>query len=121
MSNFTRREWSKSLLGSLAATALPLENILAAAKPNSKFMGVQIGAQSYSFRDRSLDDAIKGFVEVGLNSCEMWSGHVEPKGLKPDDLRKWCLSVSLDEFKAVRKKFDAAGVMNTKVHTQSLK
>ena len=110
MSNFTRREWSKLLLGSLAATALPLENILAAAKPNSKFMGVQIGAQSYSFRDRSLDDAIKGFVEVGLNSCEMWSGHVEPKGLKPDDLRKWRLSVSLDEFKAVRKKFDAAGV-----------
>ena len=73
-------------------------------------MGVQIGAQSYSFRDRSLDDAIKGYVEVGLNSCEMWSGHLEPKGLKPDDLRKWRLSVSLDEIKAVRKKFDVAGV-----------
>lgn len=110
MSNFTRREWNQLMLGSLAATALPLENLLAAAKPNSKFMGVQIGAQSYSFRDRSLDEAIKGFVEVGLNSCEMWSGHVEPKGLKPDDLRKWRLSVSLDEFKAVRKKFDTAGV-----------
>jgi sugar phosphate isomerase/epimerase len=110
MSNFTRRDWNKLFLGSLAAVALPGKNPLAADKPNSKFMGVQIGAQSYSFRDRSLDDAIKGFVEVGLNSCEMWSGHVEPKGLKPDDLRKWRLSVSLDEFKAVRKKFDAAGV-----------
>lgn len=110
MSNFTRRDWNKLLLGSLAAVALPGKNPLAAAKPNSKFMGVQIGAQSYSFRDRSLDDAIKGFVEVGLNSCEMWSGHIEPKGLKPDDLRKWRLGVSLDEFKAVRKKFDAAGV-----------
>jgi sugar phosphate isomerase/epimerase len=98
------------MLGSLAATALPSANLFAAAKPNSKFMGVQIGAQSYSFRDRSLDDAIKGYVEVGLNSCEMWSGHVEPKGLKPDDLRKWRLSVSLDEFKAVRKKFDVAGI-----------
>jgi sugar phosphate isomerase/epimerase len=98
------------LLGSLATTALPGTNLFAAAKPNSKFMGVQIGAQSYSFRDRSLDDAIKGYVEVGLNSCEMWSGHVEPKGLKPDDLRKWRLSVSLDEFKAVRKKFDVAGI-----------
>ena len=110
MSNLTRRDWNKLLLGSLATVALPSKNLLAAAKPNSKFMGVQIGAQSYSFRDRSLDDAIKGYVEVGLNSCEMWSGHVEPKGLKPDDLRKWRLSVSLDEFKAVRKKFDAAGI-----------
>lgn len=110
MSELTRREWNKLMLGSLAATALPSANLLAAAKPNSKFMGVQIGAQSYSFRDRSLDDAIKGYVEVGINSCEMWSGHVEPKGLKPDDLRKWRLSVSLDEFKAVRKKFDTAGV-----------
>lgn len=110
MSEMTRRDWNKLMLGSLAATALPSANLLAAAKPNSKFMGVQIGAQSYSFRDRSLDDAIKGYVDVGINSCEMWSGHVEPKGLKPDDLRKWRLSVSLDEFKAVRKKFDTAGV-----------
>lgn len=110
MSNLTRRDWNKLLFGGLTATALPSANLFAAAKPNSKFMGVQIGAQSYSFRDRSLDDAIKGYVEVGINSCEMWSGHVEPKGLKPDDLRKWRLSVSLDEFKAVRKKFDGAGI-----------
>ena len=110
MSNLTRREWNNLMFGGLVTTALPVGNLLAAAKPNSKFMGVQIGAQSYSFRDRSLDDAIKGYVEVGLNSCEMWSGHLEPKGLKPDDLRKWRLSVSLDEIKAVRKKFDVAGV-----------
>lgn len=111
MSNFTRREWNQMMLSGVAALALPnAPTAAAAAKPNSKFMGVQIGAQSYSFRDRSLDDAIKGFVEVGLNSCELWSGHVEPKGLKPDDLRQWRLSVALDEFKAVRKKFDAAGI-----------
>ena len=110
MTKLNRREWNKLMLGSLAATALPVGNIFAAAKPNSKFAGVQIGAQSYSFRDRSLDDAIKGYAEVGLNSCEMWSGHAEPKGLNPDDLRKWRLSVSLDKFKAIRKKFDAAGV-----------
>lgn len=110
MSHLNRREWNKLMLGSLAAATLPSAELLAAAKPNSKFLGVQIGAQSYSFRDRSLDDAIKAYVEVGINSCEMWSGHVEPKGLKPDELRKWRLSVSLDEFKGVRKKFDAAGV-----------
>ncbi len=110
MMKLNRREWNKLMLGSLAAAALPVENIFAAAKPNSKFAGVQIGAQSYSFRDRSLDEAIKGYIEVGINSCELTSGHVEPKGLNPDDLRKWRLSVSLDEFKAIRRKFDAAGV-----------
>ena len=110
MSNLNRREWNKLMLGSVATTVLPLENLFAAARPNSKFAGVQIGAQSYSFRDRGLDDAIKGYVEVGINSCEMWSGHAEPKGLKPDDMRKWQLRVSLDEFKNIRKKFEAAGV-----------
>ena len=110
MGNLNRREWNKLMLGSVAATVLPLENLVTAAKPNSKFAGVQIGAQSYSFRDRGLDDAIKGYVEVGINSCEMWSGHAEPKGLKPDDLRKWRLSVSLNEFKNIRKKFEAADV-----------
>lgn len=109
MSTFTRRDWNKMMLGGLGLALLPAEGVFAAG-PNSKFAGVQIGAQSYSFRDMSLDDAIKGYVEVGINSCELFAGHVEPKGMKPDDLRKWRLSVSLDEFKGVRKKFDAAGV-----------
>jgi sugar phosphate isomerase/epimerase len=98
------------MFGGLAASALPLGNLLAADKPNSKFNGVQIGVQSYSFRDRSLDEAIKGMVEVGLSSCELWQGHVEPKGLKRDELAKWRQATSLDEFKNIRKKFDAAGV-----------
>jgi sugar phosphate isomerase/epimerase len=110
MSHLSRREWNKLMFGGLAASALPLGNLLAADKPNSKFNGVQIGVQSYSFRDRSLDEAIKGMVEVSLSSCELWQGHVEPKGLKRDELAKWRQATSLDEFKNIRKKFDAAGV-----------
>jgi sugar phosphate isomerase/epimerase len=65
--------------------------------------------QSYSFRDRSLDDAIKGMVEVGLGECELYEGHVEPK-LSRDELRQWRTTVSMDHFHGVRKKFDDTGI-----------
>ena len=100
---FSRRDFAKL---ALAAPALPLWG----AKPNSKVNGVQIGVQSYSFRDRDLDGAIAGMVEAGLSSCEMYSGHVEPKGLKRDELRNWRTTVALSEFETVRKKFDTAGI-----------
>src|SRR5205807_9369517 len=97
----------------LALAAVPAS--LAIAKPNSKIHGVQLGAQSYSFRDRSLDEAIKGMVEVGLSECELWQGHIEPKsaGRGPEareELRKWRTTVSMDVFKEVRKKFHDAGI-----------
>jgi len=98
---FTRREFSRIALAALPSAAF--------AKPNSKIAGVQIGLQSYSFRDRPLDDAINAMVDVGLSSCELWQGHVEPK-LTGDELRKWRTSVDLSEFKSVRRKFDKAGI-----------
>lgn len=109
MSNLTRREWNKLALGAAVAVTLPA-GIFAAAKPNSKIKGVQIGAQSYSFRDRSLDDAIKAYVEIGLSSCELWSGHLEPRGLKRDDIRKWRLTTPISFFTMNGEKFKKAGV-----------
>jgi sugar phosphate isomerase/epimerase len=102
----SRREFA-----SLAAGALPL---MAAAKINSKVQGVEIGAQSYSFRDRPLDQAIDAYKECGLGECELYQGHVEPAGSGPDaraELRKWRLSMPLDEFTKIRRKFDDAGVL----------
>ncbi len=110
MADLTRRTWNKLMFGSLAATAFPTQWLMGADKPDSVVKGVQIGVQSYSFRDRPLDRAIEGMVEVGLSSCELWQGHVEPRGLKREELRQWRLSVSLDEFKAIRAKFDHAGI-----------
>ena len=81
------------------------------ARIDSKVHGVQIGVQSYSFRDRSLDDAIKGMVEAGLGECELFEGHVEPQHMNRDTQREWRTSVPMDNFRAVRKKFDAAGVL----------
>jgi sugar phosphate isomerase/epimerase len=93
---------------------LPLATAL--AKINSKVGGVLIGVQSYSYRDRPLDAAIKAMVEDGIGECELFSPHIEP-GTMPrrgpvnrEELRKWRLSVPLDEIKSVRKKFDDAGI-----------
>lgn len=98
---YTRRD-----LGKLALASLP---VAALAKSNSKVRGVMIGAQSYSFRDRSLDDAIKAMGEIGLSYLELWQGHVEPRGSR-EDVRKWRQSVSMDEIKKIRAKFEAAGI-----------
>lgn len=118
MFDMTRRQWNKKALAGLASIALPVSYRPAINKINSKFNGVQLGVQSYSFRDRKLDEAIKAMADIGIGSCELWQGHVEPADLeakyKGDELRqemrRWRLNVSLDEFKAVRAKFDRAGI-----------
>jgi sugar phosphate isomerase/epimerase len=109
MSVYTRRDFGK-----IAMAGLPLATGL--AKINSRVGGVLIGVQSYSYRDRPLDAAIKAMVEDGIGECELFSPHIEP-GPMPrrgpvnrEELRKWRLSVPMDEIKAVRKKFDDAGI-----------
>jgi len=109
MSVYTRRDFGK-----IAVAGLPLGAAL--AKINSTVSGVQLGAQSYSFRDRPLDAAIQAMVEDGIGECEMYSPHIELGGLphkspvNRDELRKWRLTVPMEEIKAVRKKFDDAGI-----------
>ena len=76
---------------------------------NSVVNGVQLGAQTYSFRNLPLDGMIRAMAEVGLGDCEVFSPHVEPRGSR-EDLRKWRLTVPLDEMRAARKKFDDAGI-----------
>jgi len=98
----TRREFSR-----LALAAVP---VAALGEIDSKVHGVQIGVQSYSFRDRSLDAAIQGMVAAGLGECELYDGHVEPK-LGRHELREWRTTVPMDHFRGVRKKFDDAGVL----------
>ncbi len=73
--------YSRRDFGKIAAAALPLSTGLVpsvfGAKVNSKVQGVLLGAQSYSYRDLSLDDAIKGMVSAGAGACELFAGHVE--------------------------------------------
>src|SRR5436305_7023503 len=110
---FSRRE-----LGKFALTALPLSRALplamASPKIDSKIGGVQIGAQSYSFRDRPMDKAIEAFKEVGLGECELWQGHVEPKtpsgAAGREELRKWRLETPLAEFAKIKQQWNDAGI-----------
>lgn len=71
---------------------------------------VTIGVQSYSFRDRSLADAIAGMQKLGLTSCELWQAHVEPRGTTREELRTWRETVGLDHFHRVREQFAKASI-----------
>src|SRR5450755_2206632 len=128
MTHLNRRDFGKIALASIPTA-------MAFAKINSTFSGVKIGAQSYSFRTMPLDEAIKAFVDCGIGECELFAQHAEraagapggrppgaggpppaggpPRGPNPEareEMRKWRLSVSMDEFKKVHKQFEDAGV-----------
>jgi sugar phosphate isomerase/epimerase len=126
---YTRRD-----VGRIALATLPMAKAFGSI--NSKFNGVQIGAITYSFRSmRDPDEIIKAMVDIGLGEAELMSNHAESLAGAPaqnvagggrrgemtpeqqaamrahqEELKKWRSSVSMDKFKDVRKKWDAAGI-----------
>jgi hypothetical protein len=128
---YTRREFGKMTLAGLPVS-------LALGRIDSQVEGVRIGVQSYSFRTLPLDAAIKAMSDIGIGECELFAGHVEPRpsfdprrpkaagppatkresaeaGGGParngqEELRNWRLTVPMDHFKAIRRKFDHAGI-----------
>jgi sugar phosphate isomerase/epimerase len=122
----------------MTLAGLPLSLALGAI--DSRVKGIRIGVQSYSFRTLPLDAAIKAMSDIGIGECELFAGHVEaapslrsggpqPKAAgKPatttesrkssggaarnrrEELRNWRLTVPMDHFKAIRRKFDDAGI-----------
>jgi sugar phosphate isomerase/epimerase len=120
VTTYTRREFGGLVLSGLAAA--PLVGLAAAQKAaSSRIAGVRVGTQSYSFRDRSLDDAIAAMSSIGLSYCELWSGHgergvvvVPQGGNRREATRAWRLGPgALDHFRTIRGKFDAAGITLT--------
>ncbi len=105
--NLTRREWHRLILGAFAAIGTRSR---AAQRIDSTVRGVEIGVQSYSFRDRELHEAIEAMVSIGIGSCELWQGHVEPRGRPRDELRQWRLMAPLGSFETIRGMFDRAGI-----------
>lgn len=110
MKPISRREFTSSL--ALAAGVMAVSNkvVWSQRAPSSVVEGVQLGVQTYSFRDRPLDQAITAMVEVGINSCELWQGHLEPQNLDRQALRKWRLETPLSVYKEAGRKLKAAGI-----------
>jgi len=119
MADLTRREWGSLVAAGLLAA--PLRRVASAQTGGSTVAGVRIGTQSYSFRSQPLDEAIASMQSIGLGFCELWQGHVEtrdrinaPAGAdRREALRQWRLTVPLETFADIRRKFDAAGVRLT--------
>ena len=123
---YSRREFGKL---TLAGLALPPWAVAA----DSRIGGVPLGVQTYSFRDLprtpgadAVDSIIRAMTACGLQECELFAPQVEPqfpagrgqRGGPPspeslkvrEDMRAWRLETPLDHFRAIKKKFDAAGI-----------
>ncbi len=111
-SSFTRRNFSRLAIGAGAGLA-GVRVFTGHDMIDSKFAGVTVGAQSYSFRDRPLDDAIAAMKQIGIGSCELWSGHTEPlRELRrdPEKLRAYRLETPLSHYERIGEKFHEAGI-----------
>src|SRR4051812_4363527 len=71
---YTRRD-----MGKLALATLPLTSL--AAKPDSKYSGVQVGTISYSFREmpepNNCETLLKHMTDLGLNGIELMNAPAE--------------------------------------------
>ncbi|MEJ7691727.1 TIM barrel protein [Daejeonella sp.] len=133
---FNRREWNSLILTGLAGSFIPsvftscsTTSVVPAALKGSqaasdaKELGIVLGVQTYSFRDRSLVEAIKAMQQLGVKSCELWAGHVEPRNnqwaagqtgadakKKQEQLAQWREKLSMDEIRSIKSQFDRAGI-----------
>jgi len=75
----TRRDFGKLAVAAIPAAAFPAASLLAQAKPNSRFGGVQIGVITYSFRGlpESAEETLKYCVDCGVNAIELMSNVAE--------------------------------------------
>lgn len=75
---YTRRDTARFGLTAGLASAFG-SKLMAAAKPNSKIKGVQIGTITYSYRsmpDQSAETTLKYIVDSGISAIELMGGPV---------------------------------------------
>jgi sugar phosphate isomerase/epimerase len=119
---YTRRQFGRLMAGGLAAPAM--------AGLGQTVAGVRLGVQTYSFRELprtpggdAVESIIGAMSACGLTECELWSPQIEPapaggRGRQTpaeaqqarEALRRWRVETPLDHFRAIRKRFEAAGL-----------
>ena len=117
----------RGFLGAAAATgaaAILPQRLFGADKPNSNFDGVQIGVNTYSYRDTkatSAEQVLGYLLENGLSSVELQGGTISPyikrpsiNNDAPDASDKWLAAAesaeTLERCAALRKMYEDAGV-----------
>jgi len=128
---FSRRRFGQLVLAGLPVSILsargatpPLASRAAGdglqgQRIDSRVAGVQLGAQTYSFRTlANLDEIVKAMVTVRLGEVELMYNHAEsafgaPKGEGAEHekaVREWRKSAPPARYAEVRKKFADAGI-----------
>ena len=110
MSPMSRREAGKLLAAGCAGAAVSGCELFGVSKHSSVVRGLQIGAQSYSFRDRSLDPCITAMLQIGLSECELSELHIEAPEPHASNADPAWLHLPTSSYQALRHKFDAAGI-----------
>ena len=106
----SRREFGGVAVSGLFAGVSPRPVHRSLGEGGQSSANVTIGVQSYSFRDRTLEQAIAAMQQVGLRSCELWQEHAEPRGLPREAKRRWRETMSLDHFHRIRDQFVGASI-----------
>jgi sugar phosphate isomerase/epimerase len=106
---YSRRDFGKTALAGLSLGALVMD---------AKTSGVVLGVMTYSYRAQPQvpgTDRMDGEIEaLKLNNArdiEFYETELQPPQ-KVEDLDKWRKAASLDRLAAMKKKLDAAGVIN---------
>jgi hypothetical protein len=126
---YSRRDFGEALLAAPLAIVAGRDLMAATATD-----AVRFGLQTFSFHDlppagdpQIVPTIIRNMTAIGLHECEIMSSHIEPwasyttgwwvqsrraPGFAKvrEEARRWRLTVPLDHYRDVRKRFDDAGI-----------
>ena len=116
--NLSRRAFLGGTAALAASSMIPGGACLAAAaKPNSKFNGVQIGVITYSYRSMpgSAENLLDYILKCGISSVELMGGPAEQyakaaAGAASQSMQEWRAKPAMEGFAALRKLYNDAGV-----------
>lgn len=114
--NISRKEYCKQL-GLLALGGLLIPSTFAMKNH------IIIGLQTYSLRDKNLDQVVSDMKKLGIKHIELWEGHVQPRqfqwrrGLSPEQLKQnrdgiaaWRDQLDMSEIIEIKEKLKKADI-----------